>query len=333
MIPAGYMKGHLFLKHISGQRPLVPGAMSVGTGDSADAGLYGAEEEDVCRPTDLSELLKEGTKESHNRAENTKFVRDFLKGRIQRETFKLATAALYFTYSALEEELERNKEEPAIVPLYFPQELHRKEALERDLCYFYGDAWAEAIQCSGATEAYVRRIRHLGRTRPELLVAHAYTRYMGDLSGGQILRKVAQRALHLPPTGEGIQFYVFDNVTNAQQFKQLYRARLNALDLDPETKESVVQEANHAFQFNMQVFEELDKIGTALPEAQDGGLPVHDGKGDIRKCPYYAAQQGVPGASGCPFHAAMALARLPHVQALIAAGVTAMVAFLAWYLM
>ncbi|KAG8429336.1 hypothetical protein GDO86_020479, partial [Hymenochirus boettgeri] len=244
------------------------------------------------RPTDLSELLKEGTKESHERAENTKFVKDFLKGRIKQEAFKLATSALFFTYSALEEELDRNRENPAIEPLYFPQELHRKEALEKDLCYFYGEDWEGSIQCSEATKAYVERIHHLGSTKPELLVAHAYTRYMGDLSGGQILRKVAQRALHLPSTEEGIQFYVFNNVTNAQQFKQLYRARLNALDLDADTKEEIVQEANCAFQFNMQVFEELDKMGATLPEQyKDGGLSLHDGKGDIRKCPYYAAQQ------------------------------------------
>ena len=34
---------------------------------------------------DLSELLKEGTKESHDRAENTQFVKDFLKGNIRKE--------------------------------------------------------------------------------------------------------------------------------------------------------------------------------------------------------------------------------------------------------
>ncbi|KAM4698150.1 heme oxygenase 2 isoform 1-T2 [Rhinophrynus dorsalis] len=296
--------------------------------------LRGDGEDSDLRPTDLSELLKDGTKESHERAENTKFVKDFLKGRIKRELFKLATAALFYTYSALEEELDRNREHSAIVPLYFPQELHRKEALIKDLCYFYGESWEDVIQCSKATEAYVERIHHLGRHRPELLVAHAYTRYMGDLSGGQVLRKVAQRALHLPSTGEGIQFYVFDNVTNAQQFKQLYRARLNTLDLDTETKESIVQEANRAFQFNMQVFEELDQIGSTLPdEAQDNSLPVHDGKGDIRKCPYYAAQQGLREATGCPFHAAMALARSPNVQALLAACATALAAAIAWYWM
>lgn len=161
--------------------------------------------------------------------------------------------ALYFTYSALEEEMERNKDQPGFTPLYFPLELHRKEALMKDLEYFYGEGWREKVQCSEATQRYIDRIRHVGQHEPELLVAHAYTRYMGDLSGGQVLKKVAQRALKLPSTGEGVQFYIFDNISNPQQFKQFYRARLNALDLDKGTKERIVEEANKAFEFNMQV--------------------------------------------------------------------------------
>ncbi|NXN95014.1 HMOX2 oxygenase, partial [Rhinopomastus cyanomelas] len=294
---------------------------------------YEETEDNNVSPTDLSELLKEGTKESHDRAENTQFVKDFLKGRIKKELFKLATVALYYTYSALEEEIERNKDKPVFAPLYFPVELHRKESLAKDLKYFYGEDWKGKIQCSEAVQHYVDRIHHVGQHEPELLVAHAYTRYMGDLSGGQVLKKVAQRALKLPSTEEGIQFYVFDNVSNAQQFKQLYRARMNALDLDKNTKERIVEEANRAFQFNMQVFDELDKIGRSLAEeAQDGGFPVHDGKGDPRKCPYYAVKQGTAGPS-CPYHAAVALAKEPLVQ-LVAAFCVAMVAgAAAWYLM
>lgn len=48
----------------------------------------------ACSPMDLSELLKEGTKESHDRAENTQFVKDFLKGRIKKELFKVGVALL-----------------------------------------------------------------------------------------------------------------------------------------------------------------------------------------------------------------------------------------------
>ena len=55
----------------------------------------------ACSPTDLSELLKEGTKESHDRAENTQFVKDFLKGRIKKELFKVSAALLLWQRSSL----------------------------------------------------------------------------------------------------------------------------------------------------------------------------------------------------------------------------------------
>ena len=81
---------------------------------------------------------------------------------------------------------------------------------------------------------------------------------------------MAQRALKLPSTGEGTQFYLFENVDNAQQFKQLYRARMNALDLNLETKEKIVEEANKAFEFNMQVLPGRVSAGRAAPEPLEG---------------------------------------------------------------
>lgn len=161
--------------------------------------------------------------------------------------------ALYHTYTAMEEEIERNKDHPHFAPLYFPAELHRHEALARDLEYFYGPDWQSQVSCSEATQRYVDRIHQVGQEDPVLLVAHAYTRYMGDLSGGQVLKKVAQRAMKLPPTGEGLEFYQFDAIHSAKAFKQLYRSRMNELELDTETKKRLVDEAVKAFQFNMEV--------------------------------------------------------------------------------
>ncbi|XP_007498818.1 heme oxygenase 2 [Monodelphis domestica] len=303
--------------------------------DESEKKNYGTpERENHIKITDLSELLKEGTKESHDRAENTQFVKDFLKGHIKKDLFKLATTALYFTYLALEEEMERNKDHPAFAPLYFPVELHRTEALTKDMEYFFGKDWKEQLQCSEATQSYIDRIHYVGQHEPELLVAHAYTRYMGDLSGGQVLRKVAQRVLKLPSTGEGTQFYQFENIDNAQQFKQFYRARMNALDLDMKTKEKIVEEANRAFEYNMQIFNELDKVGSLLgKESQDGEF-LHDGKGDVRKCPYYAAQQskGTHESCACPFKTATAVLRQLNLQLFLA--VLALVCgLIAWYFM
>lgn len=40
-----------------------------------------------------------------------------------------------------------------------------------------------------------------------------------------------------------------------------------------------------------QIFSELDQAGSMLArETLEDGLPIHDGKGDVRKCPFYAAQ-------------------------------------------
>lgn len=166
---------------------------------------------------------------------------------------QLGAVALYYTYTAMEEEIERNKDHPHFAPLYFPAELHRHESLARDLEYFYGPDWQSHIKCSEATQCYVDRIHQVGQEDPVLLVAHAYTRYMGDLSGGQVLKKVAQRALKLPSTGEGLEFYQFDGIHSAKAFKQLYRSRMNELDLDMETKKRLVDEAVKAFHFNMEV--------------------------------------------------------------------------------
>ncbi|CAO2641949.1 Heme oxygenase 2 [Lemmus lemmus] len=261
---------------------------------------------------DLSELLKEGTKEAHDRAENTQFVKDFLKGNIRKELFKVCALSQYF-----------------------PMELHRKEALIKDMEYFFGENWEEQVKCSEAAQKYVDRIHYVGQNEPELLVAHAYTRYMGDLSGGQVLKKVAQRALKLPSTGEGTQFYLFEHVDNAQQFKQFYRARMNALDLNLKTKERIVEEANKAFEYNMQIFTELDQAGSMLARETQDGLPMHDGKGDIRKCPFYAAQpdKGTLEGNSCPFRTAMAVLRKPSLQFILAASVAVAAGLLAWYYM
>ncbi|KAM4716836.1 heme oxygenase 2 isoform 1-T1 [Anableps anableps] len=292
-------------------------------------------EETNLSPEDLSEMLAAGTKEVHEKAENTQFVKDFLRGRIRKELFKLGAVALYHTYTAMEEEIERNKDHPHFAPLYFPAELHRHEALARDLEYFYGPEWKTQITCSQATQGYVDRIHQVGQEDPVLLVAHAYTRYMGDLSGGQVLRKVAQRALKLPATGEGLEFYRFDAIHSAKAFKQLYRSRMNELDLDMETKKKLVEEAVKAFHFNMEVFEELEEIGKTIQEdVPDAGVPVHgEMGGDINKCPYYAAKMAASGGTAYFGQLVMAALRHPTGQVLFATWFAALAGLAAWYLM
>lgn len=219
-------------------------------------------------PQDLSEALKDATKEVHTQAENAEFMRNFQKGQVTREGFKLVMASLFHIYKALEEEIEQNKENPVYAPLYFPEELHRTPALEQDLTFWYGPRWQERVPYTQATRRYVQRLHEVGRQEPELLVAHAYTRYLGDLSGGQVLKKIAQKALDLPSSGEGLAFFTFPSIASATKFKQLYRSRMNSLEMTPEVRQKVIEEAKTAFLLNIQLFEELQELLSQKAEDQ-----------------------------------------------------------------
>ncbi|MBE9076528.1 heme oxygenase (biliverdin-producing) [Romeria aff. gracilis LEGE 07310] len=206
--------------------------------------------------SNLSTKLREGTKKAHTMAENVGFVRCFLRGVVEKKSYRKLVANFYFVYSAMEEEMERHQHHPVVSKIYFP-ELNRKAALEEDLTYYYGPNWREQISLSPAGQTYVERIREISDRQPELLVGHSYTRYLGDLSGGQILKKIAQRAMNLSE-GEGVAFYEFDSISDEKAFKQKYRDSLDSAPVDEATADAIVEEANDAFGINMKLFEELE---------------------------------------------------------------------------
>lgn len=217
--------------------------------------------------SNLATQLRVGTQKAHSFAENVGFVKCFLKGVVEKKSYRKLLANFYFVYSAIEEEMEKHRNHPIVSKINFPQ-LHRKQSLEQDLAYYYGANWREQIQLSPAGAAYVQRIRELSETAPELLVAHSYTRYLGDLSGGQIFKGIAQTAMNLPDE-KGVAFYEFVDIPDAKAFKANYRQTLNELALDDASCDRIVDEANSAFHMNQKMFQELegnliDAIGQML---------------------------------------------------------------------
>ena len=205
--------------------------------------------------TDFALQLKTETKKSHTAAENTKFVGSFLRGVVSKEGYKQLVANFYFIYRAMEEEVDKLKEDPIVSKIAY-DELNRVNNLERDLRYFYGPNWRALITPSDACQQYVNRIREVADEDPELLVGHHYTRYLGDLSGGQILRGIAEKALSLPE-GEGLYFYEFEKIEDKKEFKNNYRSSLNQLPINQSQANAIITEANYAFRLNMYMFDEL----------------------------------------------------------------------------
>tara|TARA_Y100001970_G_scaffold132360_1_gene163281 strand:+ start:16629 stop:17339 length:711 start_codon:yes stop_codon:yes gene_type:complete len=206
----------------------------------------------------LAGQLREGTKKSHTMAENTGFVACFLKGVVEKTSYRKLISDLYFVYKAMEEEIDRLVKEnhPVIKPIGF-KELFRQKTLENDLNFYYGDNWKNEIKISISAQAYVDRIHLVAKETPELLVGHHYTRYIGDLSGGQILKKIAKKALNLDGN-KGLNFYEFQMIDDEKKFKESYSNVLNELPIDQKIADQIIQEANEAFTYNMQMFKELE---------------------------------------------------------------------------
>jgi heme oxygenase len=204
----------------------------------------------------LATLLRVGTQKSHSAAESTDFIKCFLKGVVDKTSYSRLVGNLYFVYKAIEEEFEVHKNDPVLSKLYY-RELWREKSLELDMLFYFGSNWREEVKPTAACEKYLARIREISATDPVLLVAHAYTRYMGDLSGGQILKKIAKESMGLAD-GDGTAFYEFDDIRNAGEFKKSYRTALDTLPVDEANAQRIVDEANDSFHMNMAMFRELE---------------------------------------------------------------------------
>jgi heme oxygenase len=165
-------------------------------------------------------------------------------------------AQQFFIYEAIETAGDRLADDPVAGPFVFP-ELTRLEAIEADLKFLMGPKWRSGAAPLPATRAYVDRITEAA-AEPAGYVAHAYTRYLGDLSGGQAFGKAARSNYGFD--GEGASFYEFNGIENLKAFKDEYRSRLDAIDLDEDAKSRLIAEILTAYDHNGAVLAELGAI-------------------------------------------------------------------------
>lgn len=207
----------------------------------------------------FSVLIRTASQEQHNEAETSAFMSHLLGGRLGVEAYRRYTEQLWFVYDAMETAVTTGglDADPVTGP-FIEARLFRLPSLRRDLDHLHGGTgWRARIRPLPATDAYAARITELTRSWPGGYVAHHYTRYLGDLSGGQIIRGKAEKTWGFARKGDGVRFYVFDEIDNPAAFKRTYRERLDALPLDDLEKQRVVDECKRAFALNTAVFREL----------------------------------------------------------------------------
>ncbi|WP_406426721.1 heme oxygenase (biliverdin-producing) [Streptomyces sp. NBC_01589] len=209
--------------------------------------------------TPFSTLIRTASHEQHTEAETSTFMSDLLDGRLGVVAYTRYTEQLWFVYRALEEGAEALRTDPVAGPFIQP-ELMRTAELERDLAHLRGADWRRGLEPLPATAAYADRVTECARTWSAGYVAHHYTRYLGDLSGGQIIRDRAERTWGFARKGDGVRFYVFEEIANPASFKRGYRELLDAVDADELEKMRIVDECRRAFALNTAVFRELGEV-------------------------------------------------------------------------
>jgi heme oxygenase len=189
-------------------------------------------------------------------AETSTFMSDLLGGRLGVAAYARYTEQLWFVYEALETGAERLASDP-VAGAFIQAELFRLPALERDLEHLRGADWRAGLTALPATRAYAERVRECAELWPAGYIAHHYTRYLGDLSGGQIIRDKAERTWGFARRGDGVRFYVFEGIGNPAAFKRGYRELLDGVPVDDLEKQRVVAECKRAFALNTGVFRAL----------------------------------------------------------------------------
>ena len=188
------------------------------------------------------------TKSLHVEAERTGIIRDLLRGEASREGYILLLRNLLPAYRAMERGLARHRGSPSLGAVA-GYRFDRTPAIEADLLALSGGRWRHEIPLLAAAELYASRIAEVAQGDGARLIAHAYVRYLGDLSGGQILQRLLARSLSLRPSQ--LSFYVFPQASDLDTLKAEYRDSLELAGARAADRDTVIEEGAIAFSHNI----------------------------------------------------------------------------------
>ncbi len=201
----------------------------------------------------LADQMRQCTAELHALAERTGVVATLLRGHISESQYALYLRNLLPAYQVMEETLQRFGDRPELDGLVQPA-LYRAASIVSDLQGLVGCGWAAALPLLPSGANYAARVACA--SDGARLLAHCYTRSLGDLNGGQL---IARRLAHLfRPAFKASAFTMFPKIADIRAFAATYRKHLNRagdrlVDIAPVLNEAVV-----AFRLNIAISLEVE---------------------------------------------------------------------------
>ncbi|MFM8856025.1 MAG: heme oxygenase (biliverdin-producing) [Actinomycetota bacterium] len=203
----------------------------------------------VTEPSELfSARLRRETAPDHNNAESDDVMIRLLRGELPLSLYLELVVQLQEVYRTLEDCARRTSNDPRIGAFMDPVlnrvdslAIDRKE-IERRLAMSGGDVLP-------ATRNFCARIDTVTRDQPLLLLAHHYTRYLGDLSGGVMIGRSVDKTFGFDG-GPGVTWFQFPLIDDSDAYKNTYRARLDSLEMSADESNQFVAEAHMSYALN-----------------------------------------------------------------------------------
>lgn len=216
----------------------------------------------------LSVALRSATAVAHESAETSSFIVELLEGRACYSAFTMLAVQQLVIYRALEEVLHEHYLDHPLLAAVDDRRLDRVGEIERDLSTLIGSDFEVrladgSLPISEATVAYARTLRE--EHSAEMILANHYVRYLGDLSGGQIIARLAGRHYAVPE--QALHFYRFDGIEKIKVYKDRYRAALDSIVMTTAQRKRTLDRARHAFGLNEAVFADLAAAKAPLHSA------------------------------------------------------------------
>lgn len=211
-------------------------------------------------PAPLLVRLRTATRALHTQAEHSGVYHALLTGSGERSAYVLLLRNLVPVYCALERALTA----PSNQCFRVPADLFRTAALEGDLDSLAGPQWRRELALLPAARAYAGHLDAIAAVAPVRLAAHAYTRYLGDLAGGRILRRLVATRFGLAP--EFLTYFDYAGNDDVSALADQLRNVIEAVASTPHAADAVVDEALTAFRQTIAISEAVQQAVRVPPD-------------------------------------------------------------------
>ena len=203
---------------------------------------------------DLITKIRKNTATLHSAAEHSGFIKRIVDGNACKDSYAEYLFNLSAMYKVIEDTIENNSSNE-IVKEFVTKELYKYELIQKDLKFLLGDK-LDSMELLPSTIAFVDRVREIGKSNPELIVAYAYTRFIADLFGGRTF--IALLSVNYKVPAEGLNYYSCEQIKDIRSYVMNYASKINSMDLSKELESKLINEVSNAYIYNLAISCELE---------------------------------------------------------------------------